>query len=134
MPYKMNEQQLEAVLALSDHDRYKHFVSKVADWQELGGVRSEEGWLTPSPSEGITYFPFWPHKEYAQKVVDEHWPGHIAEELDYGFLISEGLSGLAKDSIKVAVFPNMSWQCVLTDARQLLEDLKAEAAQYEQTR
>ncbi len=131
MPYKMNEQQFNAVLALTNDERYQHFVSRVADWQQLWGVRTKDGWLIPVTPEGVEYFPLWPHPEYAQRVADENWPGHEAEQLDYELLISGGLDKLGNDNIKVAIFPNMAWQCILSDARQLLSDLRIEAQQYE---
>lgn len=131
MPYKMNEQQLNAVLALNNEERYQHFVSKVADWEQLWGVRTNDGWLVPATPEGVEYFPLWPHPEYAQRVADKNWPGHKAEELNYAFLVSEGLEKLANDNVKVAVFPDMAWQCILTDARQLLCDLLSEAEKYD---
>lgn len=131
MPYKINEQQFNAVLALTNDARYQHFVSKVADWQQLWGVRTKNGWLIPVTPEGVEYFPLWPHPEYAQRVADVNWPGHEAEQLDYELLISGGLDELGNDNIKVAVFPNMAWQCILSDARQLVSDLRIEAQQYE---
>lgn len=67
MPYRMNPQQYESVLALSSGDRSTHFVGKVADWQQLWGVKNEEGWLVPVTPHDLEYFPVWPHPEYAQK-------------------------------------------------------------------
>ncbi|WP_165840090.1 DUF2750 domain-containing protein [Motiliproteus coralliicola] len=130
MPYKMNEQQFQAVNDLSDDERYRHFISKVADWQQVWGVRNSEGWLTPATPDDLDYFPFWPHPEYAQRIADEHWPGHEAEEFDYEFLITEGLEQLSNDGMKVAVFPNLGWQCLVLDAKQLLNDLLIESERY----
>lgn len=41
MPYAMNQQQFEAVLALSSNERSHHFITKVADWQQLWGVNAD---------------------------------------------------------------------------------------------
>ena len=130
MPYKLNEEQFKAVNDLPDHERYKHFVSKVADWQQVWGVRSVDGWLTPATPDHQDYLPLWPHPEYAKRIADKHWPGHEAEEFDYDFLISEGLDILSRDGMKVAVFPNLEWQCILVDAKQLLDDLLVESEKY----
>ena len=43
----MNEKQFESVLALDSFGRYSHFISKVADWEQLWGIKNEEGWLVP---------------------------------------------------------------------------------------
>jgi len=131
MPYEMNDAQLNAVLALPDEQRYQHFVAKVADWQELWGVRNDDGWLVPAMPEGVEYFPVWPHPEYAQKTADKNFPGHTAEELDFDTWMESMLIAFAEDNVKVAVFPNMEWRCVLADAGQLREDIRVESEQYE---
>ena len=68
MPYVMNEKQFESVQSLDSNDRFQHFVSIVADWEQLWTVKSDEGWLVPVAPEGFEYFPVWPHPEYAQKL------------------------------------------------------------------
>ncbi|RFA26586.1 hypothetical protein CAI21_16615 [Alkalilimnicola ehrlichii] len=67
MPYRMSPQQYESVLTLSGADRSAHFVGKVVDWQQLWGVKNDEGWLVPITPDDWEYFPVWPHPEYAQK-------------------------------------------------------------------
>lgn len=69
MPYMMNEKQFEAVLALDSSKRFEHFIGKVADWQQMWSVKSDEGWLVPLAPENFEYFPLWPHFEYAQKLL-----------------------------------------------------------------
>ena len=48
MPYKMNSQQYENVLALSAKERYSHFIGKVADWEQLWGLYNEKRRLAAS--------------------------------------------------------------------------------------
>ena len=131
MPYKMNPQQYEAVLALSSADRSSHFVGKVADWEQLWGVRNGEGWLVPVTPENIEYFPVWPHPEYAQKMTDEHFPGHNAVEISLDEFISSWLPKFEKDNVKVGVFPNKEWVFWVMEPNDLLECLKEECALYE---
>ena len=97
VPYKMNEKQFEAVSALESFDRYDHFISKVADWEQLWGAKSDEGWLVPVAPEDFEYFPLWPHPEYAQKITDENFPGHTATEISLEELIDHWLPLFEKD-------------------------------------
>ncbi len=90
MSYKMNPQQFDAVLELSSSDRCSHFIGKVADWEQLWGVKNSEGWLVPVTPEELEYFPVWPHPEYAQKIVDENFEGHEAVEISIQELWSIG--------------------------------------------
>ncbi len=131
MPYKINAKQFEAVLALDGLDRYHHFVSKVADWQQVWGAKSGDGWLVPVAPEGFEYFPLWPHHEYAQKVSDENFPGHTATEISLEELLDHWLPQFEQDKIRVAVFPNKEWTFWCIEPKDLKEELMNEMTKYE---
>lgn len=131
MPYRMNPQQYESVRALSSAKRSSHFVGKVADWEQLWGVRNEEGWLVPVMPNGMEYFPVWPHPEFAQKIADRHFPGHTATEISLNDFLSQWLPTFEADGVKVAVFPNEEWVFWVMEPEDLAESLKEEFSQYE---
>jgi len=129
--YEISERQFNVVLALSNEGRYRYFVTKVAFWQQLWGIRAGDHWLVPTTPEGVEYFPLWPHPEFVRQVAGENWSGYQVAELDYEFMITVGLEELANDDAKIAVFPNMAWQSVFIDGRRLLRDLLIEGQRYE---
>ena len=131
MPYVMNEKQFESVQSLDSNDRFQHFVSIVADWEQLWTVKSDEGWLVPVAPEGFEYFPVWPHPEYAQKITDLNFPGHKAEEISLQEFLSHWLPLLQDDDVKVAVFPNREWTFWCIEADDLMAELVEEMRQYE---
>ena len=127
----MNEKQFKAVLALDSFDRYNHFISKVADWEQLWGVKSDEGWLVPVAPEKFKYFPLWPHPEYAQKIAEENFPGHSATEIGLKELLDHWLPLFEQDQVKVAVFPNKEWTFWCIEPQDFKEELLNEMAKYE---
>ncbi len=131
MPYKMNEKQFEAVLALSSFDRYVHFVGKAADWQQLWGARNDEGWFLRMAPRDLEYFPVWPHPEYAQRIMDETFPGHTATEITLQSFMTHWLPLFQRDDVRVGVFPNMDWTLWLIEAKDLEEVLTEELETYE---
>ncbi len=131
MPYVMNEKQFESVQSLDSNARFQHFVSKVADWEQLWAVKNDEGWLVPVAPEGFEYFPVWPHPEYAQKITDLNFPGHKAEEISLQEFLSHWLPLLQDDDVKVAVFPNREWTFWCIEADDLMAELVEEMRQYE---
>ncbi|WP_153914852.1 DUF2750 domain-containing protein [Shewanella sp. TC10] len=131
MPYAMNPQQFESVLALSSEERNEHFIGKVADWEQLWAVKNSDGWLVPVTEDNLEYFPVWPHPEYAQKVADEHFPGHEATEISLEEFTNHWLPTFKKDNVKVGVFPNKEWSLWVMEATDLLECLEDECEQYE---
>lgn len=131
MPYQMNPKQFESVLALSSVDRCSHFIGKVADWEQLWGVKGAKGWLVPSTDDGLEYFPVWPHPEYAQKITEEHFPGHEAVEIPLDEFLFDWLPIFENNDVKVAVFPNKEWTLWIMEPSNLAECLRSESAQYE---
>jgi len=131
MPYKMNPQQFDSVLSLSSAERSSHFVGKIADWQQLWGVKNESGWLFPKIENELEYFPVWPHPEYAQEVADIHFPGHTATEISLQDFLYEWLPDFEKDKVKVGVFPNKELSIWVMDPLDLTKCLKDEIALYE---
>ena len=127
----MNPQQFKAVLELSSSDRCSHFIGKVADWEQLWGVKNSEGWLVPITPEDMEYFPVWPHPEYAQKIVDENFEGYQAVEISIQEFIDRWIPTFAEDNVKVAVFPDMYWEFWVMEPKDMLEVLQDEMAQYE---
>lgn len=131
MPYKMNPQQYKAVVALSSKDRFSHFIGMIADWEQLWGVRNEEGWLVPLAPDKLEYFPVWPHPEYAQKIADKHFPGHVATEIGLDEFIEDWLPKLERDGAKVAAFPDEEWNLWIVEPSDLRKVLADELSQYE---
>ena len=130
MPYRLEEGQLEALLALPSEERYRHFLEKVADWEELWGARDEQGWLVQATSDGQTYITLWPHPSFAQDAIRRHFPGNFEEEIDFEFLLEQWLPLLKQESIKVSVFPNRQCHSVLVDADKFRADLEQELAKF----
>ncbi len=130
MPYKMNDKQFEAVLALDSLKRYDHFISKVADWEQLWSVKSAAGWLVPVAPENFEYFPLWPHPEYAQKITDENFAGHETVEITLEELLVHWLPLFEEDNVKIAVFPNRDWTFWCIEPNDLKDELLNEMAKY----
>jgi len=131
MPYKMNPQQFEAVLELSSSDRCSHFIGKIADWEQLWGVKNSNGWLVPITPDDLEYFPVWPHPKYAQKIVDENFEGHEAVEISIQEFMDHWIPTFDKDNVKIAIFPDMNWEFWVMEPKDMLECLQDEMAQYE---
>ena len=132
MPYKMNPQQYENVLALSAKERYSHFIGKVADWEQLWGLYNEkEGWLLRTTNENVEYLSVWPHPEYAKNIAKEYYPKYNEEEISVYDFMSNLLPKLESDNVKVGVFPNPEGNAWLMEAKDLLQDLEEECEQYE---
>jgi len=131
MAYKINLQQFEAALALNSSDRCSHFIDKITQCEQLWGVKNSEGWLVPITPNNLEYFPVWPHPEYAQKSVDEHFKDYQAEEISIQEFMGHWIPLFEEDNVKLAVFPDIHWEFWVMEAKDMLKCLQDELAQYE---
>lgn len=131
MTYTLNPRQYDAVLALDRDKRGAHFMSKVADKGQLWVARNSEGWLMPLTPKDLQYIPVWPHPDYAQTIVDEHFPGHQAVALPLDRFMAHWLPNFERNNVKVAIFPNKAWDFQIMEPDDLLSSLKEETTLYE---
>ena len=131
MTYRINDKEVDNVLSLDGQERYKHFVKRVADWEEVWGLRNNDGWVTSENNEGEESIPFWPHPEYAHRCATGQWEGNQPTPIDLESFIEEWLPGLEGDAMLVAVFPTPEGKSVHVQPSVLLESLKEELTQYE---
>jgi hypothetical protein len=131
MPYALHEKHFANVIALPSNERLRYFLGRVSDWEQLWGMRNDEGWLVPVTPDGIEYFPVWPHPDFAQKTTDLRFPGHRTDEICLHNFMECWLPTLQNDDVKVAAFPNLECTFWVIDAGHLAEHLLDELKKYE---
>lgn len=122
--------EFEGVLRAGGPARYRHFVSRVADNQEILGLRQHDGWV----SMGIDdqrLFPVWPAAAYATACAVEEFTAAEATPIDLREWLETWLPNLEGDGSGVAVFPTPSGQGVVVAPAALREHLLAELARIE---
>lgn len=125
----INQKQIEAVLALPATKRYEHFLTLVADRQEVWGLYND-GWAMAATESGEPVFPMWPAEEYAARCIGEQWVGYLPEKFSLDELQSELLPKLKKDGLLPGVFFLPSDKGVTRTVDELKTDLKAELDKY----
>ena len=131
MSYKINDQEFAAVSRLPAKERYGHFIKRVADWQEVWGLRDDEGWVAVGDDEGRSCFPVWPHPRYAEALATGDWSIYRAAAIPLGEWLDDWLPGMEEDDVHVAVFPTPSLQGVVVSCAELRAHLEHELALYE---
>ena len=129
--YALPPQQFEAVSALPGPARYKHFVSRVADWQYVWGLRNESGWVAAGDDIGNSGFPVWPHPDYATACASGEWGGNVPTPIEVHEFIDNWLPNMADKGVLVAVFPTPLLRGVMVTAVQLQDHIHAELSQIE---
>lgn len=128
---QLREQEIAAVFKLEGPARYSHFIGQVADWEAVWGLRSPDGWVSISDETGAPMFPVWPHEPCARMLAVDSWAQVIPTPIEVHEWIEKWLPGLAKDRMKVAVFPTPEGKMVVVDPLRLRGDIEAELARME---
>ncbi|PJG57631.1 DUF2750 domain-containing protein [Aeromonas cavernicola] len=126
---KINQKQIEAVLALSSEERYKHFIKVIADWQEVWGLY-HDGWALAETDTGEISFPMWPAKEYAAICAENEWGGYVPEAFSLDDLLGELLPNMKNDNVVPCIFYTTLDKGVVTTIEQLSYDLNEELKRY----
>ena len=123
------EKQVEAVLALPGHKRYRHFVKVVADTETAWGLW-QDGWAMVATDDGEMAFPLWPAKVYAELCAVGEWAGYEAAEIEVEDLLGELLPMLERDGVQPAVFMTTQSKGVTSATAVLSNDLRQELDRY----
>jgi hypothetical protein len=127
---RLPSKQIESVLLLPAPKRYEHFIKQVVDWEEAWGLYSD-GWALAGADEGEKVFPLWPAKEYAALCATGQWSTYSPKAIPLDDVLEALLPRLDSDRVLVGVFYTPADTGITVAARQLLEELRAEAARYE---
>ena len=127
----MNRKQFDSVVSLDAPKRYQHFISKIADWEEVWSLKNTEGFVGMADDNGNECIPFWPHPDYAEALANIEWNDCKPEKIPLDAFIGKWLPGMEKDGINVAVFPTPESKGIMVNPKQLKTDLEAESKQYE---
>ena len=87
----MHPKELETVFNLHQNKRYEYFIKKVADFEEVWGLKQEDGWATTGDDKGTFYLSFWPKKEFAELCITDEWSEYYAEVISLDEFIGDWL-------------------------------------------
>ncbi len=77
-----------------------------------------------------TYFPIWPHREYAQLLAKEEWANYSAASIDLETLRTELLVSLEDSGFGVALFPTPQSRGISVSASEFAVMIDDEQKKY----
>ena len=110
--------------------RYEYFIKRVADWEEVWGLRDERGLVVAHADQGRALVPVWPHARYARECAVGNWEGAEPDAMDLG----EWLDSLTASDATVrgiAVFPLRGGHGIAVEPDRLRRDIEGELTLYE---
>lgn len=126
---RVSKVELEAVVRLNAEARFSYFVKRVVDWEAAWGIW-DDGWALVSDSEGVTAFPIWPTKDFAELCLTGGWAEYSVREIDLDHLVGEAIPELAQERMNFAVFPTAQNRGVVVKPMYLRDRLRDELAKW----
>lgn len=126
---KINQRQIEAVIALPGPKRYEHFIKVVTDWEEVWGLYRND-WALAATDDGQKVFPVWPAKEYAELCKENEWSSYEAKSFSLSDFMNELLPNLKSDGVLVGVFYTHLNKGATPAVDQVMADLNRELENY----
>jgi hypothetical protein len=131
MPRIVNDKQYASVLALDAPKRFKHLVEQLADWGQVWGLRTPEGWMLVQDDAGTIAFPIWPHERYAVGYNDATSSGCQAASIEVHDFIDVWLPRFAEERNQVAVFPTLTDRAIFVIPELLSTAIREELSRLE---
>jgi len=128
MTWQINDREFQQVLMQPGAIRYKYFISRVADCNEVWSLRNQQGWIQAQDDNGRILFPVWPHPRYAQACASGPWQDCRPEAIELDAWLSRWLPGMKMDNRLIAVFPTPQSVGICVSPEHLEHDLRAELA------
>lgn len=131
MSWTPNDKEIESVIRLPASERYKYFVKKAADTEQVWSLRKDAGWATSADDAGQICVPVWPHAKYAAACANENWAEYEPHSIELDAWLERWLPGMQRDGRLAAVFPTPTSQTVNVPPDRLKGDIEAELELYE---
>lgn len=127
-----NKKEIQNVLALTSPQKYRYFVSKIADWEQVWSLGDGKSLVTAWNDEKCLFLPLWTAKAYVELCLTGEWANFTPMRFTLEHLMTEILPDMHEANIKVAVMMQSDGKKTpVYDAAALLADLKEECQRYE---
>ena len=121
----LGESDIKAILDLSPAERYRYFIDRVEEKNEVWSL-FDEGWATSEDKQGNTLLPLWPDKEFAELCIAGHWSTFKAKAIPMSEVLNDMIPSLRTADILPGVFYVVGEGSVDISFDELDEDLRAE--------
>ncbi|WP_444626601.1 DUF2750 domain-containing protein [Flavobacterium columnare] len=126
-----NQIEIENVIKLDAFDRYKYFLKRVADNEELYTLKNKKGNYNISRLENKELLPLWSSKEFAELCLINGWEDSIIEKISLDDFEEELIDYIADNDLLLNVFPVYEKTGFVLNLKEFSRDLGEELNNYE---
>lgn len=126
MRYEPYEDEYAAVPTMTDDDLLEYFLYRIAETDEVWGLKDGPQWITREIGGRETQ-PVWPFKRYAADAAVGDWQGFTPVPESVEFFVYQLLNKLAARGVTIEIMPRESGAgCLISPKRlfSLLDDMR----------
>jgi hypothetical protein len=120
----MTYSEVEEIFCLTEDRKYKYFFNRVAESEQVCGLKDKNGWITISDDKGRIVMPLWPSYEFAKYCKENQWKETEIESIDIYEFLEYWLAGMKRDGCRVLVFADTSGGGISVDALEFKNELE----------
>lgn len=126
----MNYSEVEEIFCLSEDRRYKYFFNRVAELEQVCGLKNKNGLVTIKDKNGDIAMPIWPSWDFAKYCQENQWKETHIESIDLFEFLEYWLDGMKRDGCKVLIFGDSEGRGISVDADKLKIELEEYLANH----
>lgn len=126
----MNAKEFDNIIKLTPFDRYKYFIKKVADFEELWTITYLDGNYALSDIDDNVIISFWPKLEYVDSNLTNGWEKCSPKKLTLDDLEVEIFDLIASQNYLINIFPVNGKSGFIVSLDEFARDLSDELKNY----
>lgn len=126
----VHPKEVEKVSSLEPIERYKYFIKKVADNEELYTLMDNLNNYVVSEIDNNFLFPMWSAKEFIEHCKVKGWENHKIKKITLDDLENEIFDFIASRNYLINVFPIVDKTGFIVDLDEFARDLSNELQNY----
>lgn len=126
----INDSEITNVSKLKAFDRYKYFLKRAVDFEELWMLKSSDHEFVLSDIEDQTLITFWSNEEYVKQCLIDDWSDYEPIKYSMDEFYDLIVPIINKHNYLVEIFPIPNKTGFIVDLDEFLRDIQEEDANY----
>lgn len=126
----IRQEEVNSVSTMGAFDRYRYFIKKVADYDEIWILKDKLDNYALSEVEGNILLPFWSAKEFVQSCLNGEWEHYKPVKVTLDEFETNLLSLINEKKYLIDVFPVDNKAGFVVTVDEFLNDLNNELNNY----
>lgn len=126
----LNKNEIENVSKLDSFKRYKYFIKKVADFEELWTLVDKNEDLALSEIENNSLVSFWTAEEFIKSNLDNGWKECVPLKISLDYFEETIIPFIIENDYLINIFPVNGRSGFVVNINEFIRDLNEELENY----